>query len=150
MVIALCALSFFIGRASKGDKTIKEIKSDTVRIVFRDTIVKERVKPTIVYKERVIVDTLFSIDSVLVEVLVPIEKKIFQDSNYKAEISGYKVSLDRMEVYPRTEQVIINRPVTQYKRSKIGLGISAGYSITPKGFQPYIGVGLNYNIITFK
>ena len=89
--------------------------ADTTCMVFRDTI----------------------LDSVLVE--VPIEQKVYGDSNYTAWVSGYLPNLDSIRVY-RRETVIRSRS----KRWTIG--VQAGYGITTRGFAPYAGVGVTYRI----
>ncbi len=77
-------------------------------------------------------------------VVIPITQKVYEDSMYKAYISGYMVSLDSFYIYPRREVITIRE-----KPRRWHIGISAGYGITPKGFQPYIGVGMTYRLISF-
>lgn len=78
---------------------------DTLRIVVRDTI---RVK-----------DTLY--------VNVPLEKKLYASSEYYAEVSGYRPSLDYIEVYPKTKIVkeYISQPATN--RNTLSFGIEPSY-----------------------
>lgn len=82
-----------------------------------------------------------------VEVQIPVTRKIYEDSTYRAVISGYRINLEEMTVYPRREIVIVNnRP----KPKRWSVGIQAGYGITPSaGLHPYLGVGLTYNIFNF-
>ncbi len=80
------------------------------------------------------------------DVLIPITQKVYEDSTYRAVISGYNVSLDEMLVFPKREVLTI-RPQTKPKRW--GVGVQAGYGITPAGFQPYLGVGITYNLFSF-
>ena len=81
---------------------------DTLRIVVRDTI---RVK-----------DTLY--------VNVPLKKKLYASSEYYAEVSGYRPSLDYIEVYPKTKIVkeYVSQPTTN--RSTLGFGIEPNYMNT--------------------
>lgn len=78
---------------------------DTLRIVVRDTI---RVK-----------DTLY--------VNLPLEKKLYASSEYYAEVSGYRPSLDYIEVYPKTKIVkeYISQPATN--RNTLSFGIEPSY-----------------------
>lgn len=87
--------------------------ADTLCVVFRDTVR----------------------DSILVE--VPIEQKVYGDSDYTAWVSGYLPKLDSIQVY-RGETVI--RP----RSSRWAIGVQAGYGITTRGFAPYAGVGIAY------
>lgn len=89
--------------------------ADTTCVVFRDTVR----------------------DSVLVE--VPIEQKVYGDSNYTAWVSGYLPKLDSIQVY-RRETVIRTRA------KRWAIGVQAGYGITTRGFAPYAGVGVTYRI----
>ena len=78
------------------------------------------------------------------EVQIPITQKVYEDSTYKAYISGYNASLDSIYTYPQTKIVTIKE-----KPKRWHLSVSAGYGITPKGFQPCLMVGVSYTIFTF-
>ena len=83
---------------------------------------------------------LAPVDSV--EVVIPITQKIYEDSLYRAWVSGYDVKLDSIEFYIRTREIRI--PVLfPAKRKRWGLGLQAGYSY-PNGL--YVGVGVSYNL----
>lgn len=86
-----------------------------------------------------------STDSVYVE--LPIWQKEYADSSYHAWVSGYKVRLDSINVYPKTivETHQIRDPP---KRWGLGVQVGAGYC-GDKVFQPYIGIGISYNILTW-
>ena len=76
------------------------LKTDTITITKIDTVTV--IKPVIQYKyiTQVITDTLYNTDSIKVPVQIPIESKIYQDSSYRAVVSGYRTSLDTIQVYP--------------------------------------------------
>lgn len=148
LVALVIVLSFLFGRSTV-KKSTSLPRRDTVTVVHVDTVVMERAIPQTVFVDRVIKDTLFTTDTVKVEVLVPINNYIFSDSLYRAEISGYNVSLDRMEIFQKTTKKTVHIPFPVKNNKRWGLGISAGYAVTPKGFQPYFGVGIQYNIIYF-
>ena len=80
------------------------------------------------------------------EVALPITQlRYTDDSTYTAWVSGYQPRLDSIQTYRRT--ATITREITrQAPRSRWGLGVQAGYGLTPHGFQPYIGLGINYRI----
>lgn len=132
------------------------VESSTTMII--DTLWQD----SVVYKDRwrarvdtcwlpsVNKDTVIVVDSV--NVLVPIDKYIFtDDTSYVAELSGYNVTMDRIELYNRTIQnntTIHHTPKIRHK--PWGLGVQAGYGVTIDGRpQPYIGVGVSYNLIRF-
>lgn len=83
---------------------IKESVIDTMLVVLRDTI---RLR-----------DTLF--------VSLPLEKKIYGNSEYYAEVSGYRPNLDYIEVFPKTK-IITERIVEKQKINSLSAGIELGY-----------------------
>ena len=85
-------------------------------------------------------------DSVTLD--VAIEHREYRDSTYRAIVSGPVVgdihpSLDFIETYNRTTTITVERP----KRFAVTAGVGAAY--TPKGFQPYVGVGVGVVIWRF-
>lgn len=78
-------------------------------------------------------------------VVIPISQKVYTDSLYTAYVSGYEANLDSIFVMRRTME--ITRTISK-NPPRFGIGIQAGYGITPKGFQPYIGLGAQFNLWT--
>lgn len=78
-------------------------------------------------------------------VLVPITQKVYRDSTYTVWVSGYCASLDSIRTYIRSP-VVITQHQTIKEVNRWGLGLQGGLGITPKGIQPYIGVGLYFKI----
>lgn len=122
-------------------------------VTFRDTItVTEPVEV-----ERVVKDTMYVDvgDIVVVHdttyVPLPREYATYKDSSYRAVVSGYMPRLEEIEVYPITQVITVQTETvyTEYKHYKFGVGIQAGYGITPGGFQPYLGLGISYNLFGF-
>lgn len=84
-------------------------------------------------------------DSAIVE--LPTIQRHYADSTYDAWVSGpIDPKLDSLRVYARTE-IITKRERWPPKHWHIG--VTAGYGYGPKGFQPYIGVGVTYSIFSF-
>lgn len=83
-------------------------------------------------------------DSVMVE--LPVLQRHYADSTYEAWVSGpVDPRLDSLRVFaPRT--VITKRERKPPKRWHIG--VTAGYGYTRHGFEPYVGVGVTYSIIS--
>ena len=154
IAVALLVAAFLLGRC-----TAPEYEAETQVIervdtmVVRDTIIRE--KPS--YRT----EYVFVRDSVTVQVhdtvyiSLPRQMRVYQDSLYRAEVSGVDPTLDRIEVYPQTKVVtkIETQTISVTERRKWGIGVQVGYGITKQGQSfypgPYIGVGISYNILTF-
>lgn len=78
-----------------------------------------------------------------VKVQISISQKIYEDTLYRAYISGYEPNLDSITIKQRT--TYITRTIRD-KESRFRIGLQAGYGLTPKGMQPYVGVGLSYRL----
>lgn len=158
-VILALLLGFCMGRC--GSSRSSPNTGDS--IIFRDTIVD-----TITFRQPIPVDsvilryktvklpkadTIFTkgeevikIDSVYVE--VPIQQKEYQDSAYQAWVSGFNVSLDSINVFPKT--ITVTQHIRQPpKRWGLGIQLGAGYCNDNRKFSPYLGVGISYNILTW-
>lgn len=139
--------------------TVRAVYVDTVRIVqpvARDSVVvkcvKVRVpraeggKDTLSGRYKSSGGTYKNTDSA--EVVIPITQKRYSDTTYTAWVSGFRPALDSIHVHPRREVVTVTNTV-RGKPKRWGVGVHAGYGVTPHGLQPYIGVGLNYSILDF-
>jgi hypothetical protein len=149
IIIALAgALLLTLSTHRKGTTARTVTQIDTV--IVRDTIREIVPVPKYVYATRI--DTVFLTvpgDTVRVEVQVPIERKVYQTEDYRAEIEGFRPSLVNMEIYRRTQTVTNTVTNTVTKRPRFGVGIQAGYGIVGNELHPYIGVGVQYNLFTF-
>lgn len=81
------------------------------------------------------------------EVVIPITQKVYQDSTYHLWISGYAANLDSIHTYTRHDYTTVTLPPAKPKRWH--LGVTAGFAVTPKGVQPYTGVGITYSFKSF-
>lgn len=132
--------------------TVRAVYVDTVRFdkpVARDSVVLRYVKVKVPRADSgndTLGGTYKNTDSAEVE--LPITQKTYSDSTYTAWVSGFRPSLDSIHVHPRREVVTVTQTL-RGKPKRWGVGIHAGYGMTPRGLQPYIGVGLNYNILDF-
>ena len=118
--------------------TVEVVRTDTIHA--HDTI---RIAMPM-YVERRIVDTIVVRDTLMREVMVlPREQRIYQDSNFRAVVSGFQPSLDSMNVYQQHRTVKVTEQITPPRWS---LGLQGGVGITPKGVQPYIGIGISYRL----
>ena len=121
------------------DTIIKVVKVDRP-IVRESTIVRYEVVRLPIAADTICVSDTIK-DSVFVE--VPIEQKVYSDSNYTAWVSGYHPRLDSISI--THQEVSFHKLVNNSKGSKrLYLGIQVGYGITPRGMQPYLGIGVSY------
>lgn len=162
LCVAVAALllmlgGYVLGRRSpraRGSEVI--VQTDTLRI--RDTLVIDRPVPI----DTRVTDTLLVAaadtvqvrvrDTVRVMVQVPRETKLYGDSTWRAQVSGFRPSLDWIEVYPQT--TVVTRTIyADDSRKRWGIGVQAGYGAYVAGGQvmlaPYVGIGISYNILSW-
>ena len=121
------------------DTIIKVVKVDRP-IVRESTVVRYEVVQLPTVKDTICVSDTIK-DSAFVQ--VPIEQKVYSDSNYTAWVSGYHPRLDSISI--THQEVSFHKLVNNSKGSKrLYLGIQVGYGITPRGMQPYLGIGVSY------
>lgn len=135
-------------RCHPHDPSTVYIKGDTVHVrdTIRDTIpkpVRETLKRNDTVYLPILIDTTTdrTVEGDSIPVLIPITSKEYKTDDYRAIVSGYKPSLDFMEVY-RDKEIITLSPLQKKKRW--GLGLQTGYSY-PGGW--YVGVGISCNLI---
>ncbi|MDR2912761.1 MAG: hypothetical protein LBV38_05665 [Alistipes sp.] len=98
---------------------------------------------------------------------LPIEQKTYTTANYRAVVEGFRPSLIELEIYRATPKITTTTNITREIRTPLprgepksgqprsgppprwGLGIQTGWGVTPQGPTPYIGVGVQYNVITW-
>lgn len=132
---------------------LEDMKPQIDTLVKRDTIVQW--KP--VHKTRYICDTLLlpvrdtvrQSDTVFVP--VPIERRVYEDSTYRAVVSGFRPSLDSISVYQTT--TVVEKIRTEKVQPRWSFGVQAGMGFTiDQGVvraAPYLGIGGQYNLINF-
>lgn len=132
------------------------VKYDTIRVfievpvpkdslVIRYKTVKVPVYDTIKAPHA---DTLSS-DSV--SVVLPITQKHYSDSTYEAWVSGYEPALDSIRVFQPVMTITntITNTEIRYRQKRWGLGVQVGIGITPSKIEPYIGLGVSYNLFSW-
>ena len=111
--------------------TNKAATEPTLRDTIVDTI--KVIKPIAVDSVNTISEVVFD----TVHVRLPITSKHYEGESYEAWVSGYEPSLDSINIYHHT---IVPKP------KRWSIGVQGGVGITPKGVQPYIGVGVSYRL----
>ncbi|MBD5219481.1 MAG: hypothetical protein HDS72_04455 [Bacteroidales bacterium] len=168
-VIAMVAVGLVMGallhecqRPRHENEAVREVVTDTV--VFVDTLpyflpepVAEKPMGTVVRRLPVVVvdsslrsehdavqgDSSLRPEHREVPVEVPIVQQEYEGPEYHAWVSGFEPRLDSILVFPRCEVVTIKQPPKRWH-----LGLTAGVAFTPRGFQPYAGIGVTYSIIS--
>lgn len=151
LLLAVGAAGFVLGRRSMPQITRVETQVDT--LVIRDTITRETPRFTRVYVRDsiyvIVRDTLTVKDTVW----LPREVKVYEDERYRAEVSGYRPSLDRIDIYTQDRVVTQEVVKTVTKKTRWGVGLQAGYGATLTEGRirgaPYVGVGVSWNFITW-
>ncbi len=137
-------LSFLLGILIGSMARRPEYKSTVPEIILRHDTVK--IPEPVAVSIRT-VDTVFitvPMEKDTVQVPLPIEQKMYSSPEYTVWVSGYVPALDSLH---------LNIPVTernQYRpapQRRFSAGIQAGYGITPRGLQPYIGIGVSYRLL---
>ncbi len=108
-------------------------RHDTVRIASPPRVAVRYLRP-----DTVRLAAPATADSV--DAIVPVEQAQYAGDGYRAYVSGYR---------PRLDSLIMLRTVSvapPARQPRFSVGIQAGYGITPRGMQPYIGVGVAYTI----
>ena len=148
LLTAGCIFAAFAFGVNYGEKRAERNYKERVVVEYRhDTIT--RVKPIyIASTPEIRTDTLYLHDTIAVP--VPIERRVYADSNYRAVVSGWHPSLDSISVYPETRVITIERERVEKERSRWGLGIQAGAGLSANGVAvPYVGVGVQYNLFSW-
>jgi len=153
VLLAALALagSYLLGRRSVKPEIVEIHRTDTV--VVRDTVRETVLVPKVRYLTRV--DTVLLLvpgDTVKVPVLVPISRNVYEGEDYRAVVSGFRASLDTINIFRKTQTVtntVVQRVEVPGKPKRWGIGVSAGYALTPQGVKPYIGAGIQYNWVTW-
>lgn len=151
MGAAIVAL-LLLKRCTEPPIVVREVvHSDTVTVVRVDTVVVEKPVPVRVVEQRTDTLVVYRDRGDTVFVPVPIAQYSFRDSLYALDVSGYAVSIDRLELYPRTIYRTINttteRIIKDKKRWGIGIQAGYGYNFGANKPGPYVGIGVQYCVV---
>ena len=127
---------------------------DTVIVEVHDTVPSIKTKRVICHVKVPVIlehndsDVLPNSDSVNMTV---VQKEYSDDSTYTAYVSGLRYNqwpkLDSIIVRQREITNTITKTITVQKnhsRFSVGLQAGYGYGFQYRGFEPYVGVGVNY------
>lgn len=137
LLVIACAVAWFRPHESLSAEIRTETKVNTV--VKIDTLfISAPMAPLLTIQ---LTDTIRIGDTV-----VRREQAYYEDSLYRAWVSGYRPRLDSLQVFPRTVYQTVTNDIYHTitpRKKRWGLGLQAGYGY-PSGM--YAGVGISYNL----
>ena len=130
---------------------LENAPADTIQIVRIDTLKVDTPVPVHHYiKERdtaFIVLTDVKVDTIKELVYLPREYMVYKDTNYRAVVSGVQPRLDSIEIFQRTYTNTITKTIKVPDRKRWGFGIQAGAGYDGKRVRPFVGLGVQYDIV---
>jgi hypothetical protein len=154
--VAVCLLVLLIMWArvrvlQKEVERLRNAPADTVLVTHTDTIFSEKPVPVYKYISRTefveVPSDSVRVDTVKELVFLPREYMVYKDSTYRAVVSGVQPRLDSIEVYRKTQVQTITHTVRVPDRKRWGLGVQVGAGFNGKEVQPYVGLGVSYDIV---
>lgn len=116
---------------------------DTIRVVepihIKETIVRHDTVFFPVYKE---LDSISNLSQDSAKVVIPITQKVYEDSTYKAWVSGYDPRLDSLHLYRK--DVYYPIMIKQFVKPKVvvSAGVYGGFGVKGADYGLGISVGV--------
>ena len=153
----ICAGLFFVGAIllswlisgnrsyHKGwNDAMESVVPDTVwhtdTITYEKPVEVEKWKDRIVYVPITQTDTIHQHDTTYIA--LQFERKVYQDTTYRAVVSGFQPSLDEITVYPKT--AYITKVKTEYKYPQFILSPALNVEILPRSVFAGAGIVADY------
>ena len=156
LLLFLVILLVAFGRIRRLEKELDKYRNapaDTVTVIKHDTIKIDSPVPVYKYikeKEYIkITDSLLVHDTVTHFVELPREYLVYKDTSYRAVVSGVQPRLDSIEIYQTSTTSTITKFVEVKKKTRWGIGVQAGYGWNGNKCAPYLGAGVQYNIVSW-
>lgn len=132
-------------------ESLRNAPADTVLVTHTDTIFSEKPMPVYKYISRTefveVPSDSVRTDTVKELVFLPREYMVYRDSTYRAVVSGVQPRLDSIEVYRKTQVQTIIKTISVPDRKRWGLGVQAGAGWNGRKMQPYVGLGVSYDLV---
>ena len=141
IIIAVLLTLFILSYFHKKTEVVERVVTDTLTIVRYDTI-RERI-PHFVYEK--VVDTIVVMEASENGLKLPITQRFYEGNDYQAWVSGYKPSLDSINVFAKTVTKTVTNTVTKEVYPKtLDWYINAGSMIIDKDPAPYLGLSVKF------
>lgn len=140
LLAVVCVVAWFRPHEPLPAEIRTETKVNTV-VKVETLLISPPMAPLLVFQ---LTDTIRIGDTV-----VHREQAYYEDSLYRAWISGYRPRLDSLQIFPRTIYQTVTNDIYHTiapKKKCWGLGLQAGYGFYPGQSGFYVGVGVNYNL----
>lgn len=137
LLVVACAVAWFRPHEPLPAEIRTETKVKTV-VEVETLLISPPMAPLLVFR---LTDTMRIGDTV-----VHREQAYYEDSLYRAWVSGYRPRLDSLQIFPRTVYRTVTNDIYHTivpKKKRWGLGLQVGYGYPGGG---YVGVGVNYNL----
>lgn len=141
IVIVILAVCLVLSLTHKKEVILENRTTDTITIVRADTI-RERIPHFITEK---VLDTIF-VEKVSENGLkLPITQRYYSTDLYQAWVSGYKPSLDSINVFNKVVERTVNHTIDRvvYPKS-IDWYLNAGSMFIDKKVAPYVGLNVKF------
>lgn len=140
LLAVACVVAWFHPHEPLPAEIRTETKVNTV--VKVDTLlISAPMAPLLVFR---LTDTMRVGDTVVYR-----EQAYYEDSLYRAWVSGYRPRLDSLQIFPRTVYQTVTNDIYHTitpKKNRWGLGLQVGYGY-PKGL--YMSVGISWNLFVW-
>lgn len=137
LLAVVCVVAWFRPHKPLPAEIRTETKVNTV-VQIETLLISPPMAPLLVFR---LTDTMRIGDTVVYR-----EQAYYEDSLYRAWVSGYRPRLDSLQIFPRTVYRTVTNDIYHTitpKKKRWGLGLQVGYGY-PGGL--YLGVGMSYNL----
>ena len=142
VVVLVIALPFAIKSYEPKVEDVVECDTiyihDTIRIIEPQIVKEEVVRYEKVYFHTT--DTIVKIDSI--EVIVPITQRVYEDSTYKAWVSGYAPRLDSLHLYRKEVYYPVMIKQSVKPKVVVNAGVYGGFGVKGADYGLGISVGV--------
>ena len=80
-------------------------------------------------------------------VTLPVEQRVYEDSLYTAYVSGYRPRLDSILLRMPHTYTVTKTTGKAAKRWAVGPTVGAGYGVTGKQMDVFVGVSVTWNVL---
>ena len=137
LLAVVCVVAWFRPQEPLPVEIRTETKVNTV-VQIETLLISPPMAPLVVFR---LTDTMRIGDTVVHRV-----QAYYEDSLYRAWVSGYRPRLDSLMIFPKTVYQTVTNDIYHTitpKKKRWGLGLQVGYGY-PGGL--YLGVGMSYNL----